>query len=87
MAIVSRIEARGADVWMSDCCEVRASMHRVEGARCATASANGRDFGWLCFDNEEGSEFTIFLPPTVAQAMKAAYDAAMAELNSQEDAA
>lgn len=82
MAIVTSINSKSVNVRLHDDGTVYGSFHCV-----ASAEAIEQGFtGWLEVASSSGSTFTIFLPPTVAQAMKDAFDKAMAEL-SKEDAA
>lgn len=77
-----RVEGHGVAVSLTPNSAARVSFHHA--SKVETLSIP--NLSVLIMGNTSGDEVSIFLPPTVAQAMKSAFDKAMAEL-SKEDAA
>lgn len=78
-----RVEGHGVAVSLTPNSAARVSFHHASEAETLSIT----NLSVLIMGNTSGDEVSIFLPAGVAQAMKDAFDRAMAELNSQEDAA
>lgn len=85
MGTIATISHGAASVALTDKGYLAATMH----SPVTVAGWETHERSWLTFRQDvkgQATDFTVFLPPTVAQAMKDAFDKAMAEL-SKEDAA